>query len=160
MNRFPLLRSIAAAATVAGVLGLPAAARAAVTLDADGSFTTTVYHTGAFEDSFDFVYAGPSALIDFSFFSGGLDFDDMAALVITDSVSTHTYTEAALPFFDQQLSVTGPFTLSLAGLAATKGGYTLSVSATPAVPEPTTAALLLGGLAAVGFVATRRRGEG
>jgi hypothetical protein len=50
----------------------------------------------------------------------------------------------------------GPYYLSVSGLADGSSGGQYMLSITAAVPEPETYALLLAGLALVGFVARRR----
>lgn len=49
--------------------------------------------------------------------------------------------------------------VSMAGVVAAGSGYYFTVTYTPAVPEPGTALMLLGGLALVPLVARRRRSE-
>lgn len=146
--------AVAAAATVAAL-----SAQAAISLDPNAGFQATAYKTTSFDDTYDFVFSGgPSALVTFSLFGGGITWDAASALTITDSISTHTYTGAAIPLFDQTLTLTGPFTFTLSGTPVVKGGYTLAVEATTApVPEPTSMAMLLAGLGAIGFVASRRK---
>ena len=52
------------------------------------------------------------------------------------------------------LDISGTF-----GAQAFGGQYSVSLAAVPAVPEPSTYALMLAGLGAVAFVARRRRGQ-
>lgn len=154
MQLTTLVKSAVAAAAAVAAIG----AQAAISLDPNAPFQATSYKTTAFSDSYDFTFTGgPSALVTFSLFGGSIDWAD-TALTITDSISTHSYT--SIPQFDQTLTLTGPFTFTLTGVPEIKGGYTLAVEATTAaVPEPTSMAMLLAGLGAIGFVATRRKGQ-
>jgi PEP-CTERM motif len=54
---------------------------------------------------------------------------------------------------------TAPFTLTLVGTALSKAGYSGELSVT-AVPEPSTYAMLVAGLCAIGFSVSRRRRQG
>jgi len=157
MQLSTLVKSAVAAAATVAALG----AHAAISLDTDAGFEVTAYKRTAFSDTYDFNFTGgPSALVTFSLFGGNINWDATSALTITDSVSSHTYTAAGIPLFDQTLTLNGPFSFTLTGNPVVKGGYTLNVEATTAaVPEPETYALLLAGLGAVGFVAARRKGQ-
>lgn len=136
-------------------------AQAAVTLNVGDSATLgPIYKTTTFSDVWDFTFAGdpPAGLVTFSFFSGGIDFSDLSALVITDSVSTYTFAETDLPTFDTTLTLVGPFSVSITGSPiGKKGGYTLDITEVAAVPEASTYAMMLGGLGVLAWVARRRK---
>ena len=65
------------------------------------------------------------------------------------------------PFYNVAVTAFTNTTLTVepfdGGFRIRQGGGALNFTSTPAVPEPQTYAMLLGGLAAVGFVARRRR---
>ena len=67
-------------------------------------------------------------------------------------------TSGQLSFFGVEFDGKGPFTLNLAGTAGVGANYngTYLVSA---VPEPTTYAMLLGGLGLLGFMSRRRKAK-
>lgn len=96
-----------------------------------------------------------SPVVDLTFFHGDLgggigidDFYEGVGLLVADGPQLYSGSELTPTF------LTGTYALTESGGS---GSYTLTISA--AVPEPTTYALLLGGLGVVGFVARRRKSE-
>lgn len=69
-------------------------------------------------------------------------------------VSPRPFYDIALTAFTNTSSQVEAFD---GGFRVRQGGGSINFASTPAIPEPETYALLLGGLAAVGFVARRRR---
>lgn len=127
-----------------------------------------------------FLAAGPTSgpLATLSFTGAGLDYisflwgspDTYNVLTVTSTGGTQTFTAAGLGFAetngDQNFSQYVQFSalsggkitaLSFSNLPEMDAFESSNFSITTPVPEPQTYALLLAGLAAVGFVAHRRR---
>ena len=93
----------------------------------------------------------------------GLTFTPSANANLSFNVAAgqNAFFTAPSPFFNLALTAFTNTTSEVeafdGGFRIRQGGGSFNFSSTPAVPEPQTYAMLLGGLAAVGFVARRRR---
>jgi opacity protein-like surface antigen len=158
------IRSIASAAMLALVASQAFAAQKTESFDTlSSTYTFGAAQIGAADHSFSFtlnaddgvvagVYnmVGDLSATNFEFTSAKLNGADWSLLV--DSKGKYR-------FADIDLSSTAPVTIEITGLkfgsGANNGNFQGSLVLTP-VPEPETYALMLGGLAAVGFVSLRR----
>ncbi len=157
-----LLASSFVSADTTYILGDITAGATDYTIDMD----TNNIAMGAFTDKFEFT------LTDGNFFSAlatssiasiseftDITLEDMTGQVydISGVFSVAEFTEAATgqsTFLDA-----GSYFLEIKGIASENStGYTLNTVTSP-VPEPSTIALMLGGLGLVGFMAARRRNQ-
>lgn len=129
------------------------------TIDRD----TLIMPEGAFTDNFNFTLSegnifsalATSSIASISEFTD-ISLEDMIGTTydISGVFSVAEFTEASTgepTFLDA-----GSYVLSISGIASAEStGYTLNT--VTAVPEPSTIALMLGGLGMVGFMAARRR---
>lgn len=132
-------------------------------------FGTLHFQAGAFTDTFSFVNppAGPAYDVSGSLvsiaLSGGQNIDFYSADL--NGVPFVLSPNGAFEFGSLSASgVTGPLMITVSGLATGVGGgsaasYSGTLNVTP-VPEPETYALMLAGLGAIGFMASRRRRQG
>jgi hypothetical protein len=119
---------------------------------------------GAFSDVYTFSVLTPTTLtgIVTSVVNGGQDVDFLS-LTLTGPTGPLTFSQVnADPFEIWTISTgelnAGSYTLTLVGSnSAAAGTYSGNIALAP-VPEPETYALMLAGIAAVGFVVMRRRG--
>ena len=90
--------------------------------------------------------------------TGGAPSANVTTTFIVDAPGFFT---APSPFYNMALAAfintTSEVEAFDGGFRIRQGGGSINFTSTPAIPEPETYALLLGGLAAVGFVARRRR---
>ena len=94
-----------------------------------------------------------------SFFAASLDGVPLTLSIATTSLAPGLDVIVQKLFVNDALKVGGPHTLTIAGVAdAFSSAYTgsISVTAVTSVPEPETYALMLAGLAAIGWLAKRR----
>lgn len=125
---------------------------------------------GTFEDIYNFVLPGPGYLLSSSASTASPDADhdlDFSSLVIKNSADVTIATFSGNGGTDANESYwlpstflpTGAYSLVVSGInspgqASYSGNLSISVAA---VPEPETYALMLAGLALVGFMSKRRR---
>jgi len=100
-----------------------------------------------------------SAPFEISFLAASLDGVPLTLSIATTSLAPGLDVIVQKLFVNDALKVGGPHTLTIAGVAdAFSSAYTgsISVTAVTSVPEPETYALMLAGLAAIGWLAKRR----
>jgi hypothetical protein len=124
---------------------------------------------GAFTDTWTFTLAGSSWFVTSTASSAasGVQDLDFTSLVIQDAANNVVATYAgnfgndATEFYalSQTLLVAGAYRLIVTGVnSPTQASYSGNIAVT-AVPEPASGALLIAGLAVMGFMASRRRGD-
>ncbi|CAN5755457.1 hypothetical protein BH11PSE8_BH11PSE8_07330 [soil metagenome] len=122
---------------------------------AAGSFSDSISFTGIAAGTYDIVldFSGQSLWVT------GLTLNGVAA----DSISNVGTTKGGkFSFAFMETEANAPFTLNVMGMgfaAKTPVSYSGSLTAVAAVPEPETYALMLAGLAGVGFVTRRRQAK-
>lgn len=123
------------------------------------------YYAGAFTDTFNFIngptWADVTASLSTAALSNGNQNVDFATAMLNGNSLTLSPTGQFEFGGGAWLGVTGPFQLIVNGTISGVGGgtaasYSGTLNVTP-VPEPGTYALMLAGLGAIGFIASRRR---
>jgi hypothetical protein len=124
---------------------------------------------GSFVDTYSFTLTGSSYFVtaSASSASSGAQDLDFTSLVIQDATSTVVATFAgnlgndAIEFYalSQTVLAAGAYSLVVTGVnSPTQASYSGNIAVTP-VPEPSVSAMLLAGLAGVGFMVRRRQRE-
>jgi PEP-CTERM motif len=173
-------------AAAAALLSLAAGVAQAASFDlSSGPISLNVDKVGTaeFSDVYDFSFSGASGFISGSIIEYRLasaidiDWGDVPAVAIyggwgATGALLAGYADPMTPvgsFAIEDLVVPSHFSIVIQGRAigtglsvyqpGIKGSYDLSIAAQP-VPEPESYALMLAGLAAIGFIGVRRRNEG
>ena len=171
------LRNIAVAATLAVAAAGALAADQSITLTQTGagSFAASFSQSHDFElplvDTFTFSLPGMataglgSGALTFATLSGPITLV-LATLDGANGTSVQSPPDPDSIAFPSSIAFSGftaPLTLTVLGFASDSSSYSGSISfntAVAAIPEPETYALMLAGLAGIGFVARRRKGKG
>jgi opacity protein-like surface antigen len=155
------IKSLLTAAVIAVTAGA-AQANDVVATPAFSGLTATfeaLHATGAFTDTFTFLVSGSTTasvsmvtigagVADIDFTGATLNGTPLALTTDAGGFVELLYTPAAF-------AVTGPLTLVVTGFSGANASYTGSMNVT-AVPEPEALALMLAGLAGLGWISRRR----
>jgi opacity protein-like surface antigen len=155
------IKTLLTAAVIAATAGA-AQANDVVDSPAFSGLTATfeaLHTSGAFTDTFTFLVAGSTtASVSVVTIGAGVADIDFTGATLNGSplvLTTDAGGFVELLYTPASFAVTGPLTLVITGTSGSNASYTGSLNVA-AVPEPQTLALMLAGMAGVGWVARRR----
>ncbi|CAN5167510.1 hypothetical protein BH11PSE9_BH11PSE9_24790 [soil metagenome] len=164
------LHSIFAAVALVAAASSSFAATGPISFDGDGNTTfSNTPKAGSFTDTYTFTVPDALDLTTGSVTSkmNGAKDVDFSSLTITGGGNSYSFVQTGFDGVSESeqwtlnginLSVGTNYTLTIAGVSTGKALYTGELSVA-AVPEPETYALMLAGLAGVGFVTRRRQAK-